>query len=175
MFGAVVLCVTLSGAGIAQQVVQQKDPRVRRVETEVRHELMTLPYYGIFDNLAFRVEPGGIVRLLGQVVRPTLKSDAEGRLKGIPGIEKVINDIEVLPVSPNDDRIRLDIARNIYRTETLERYGFQVNPSIHIIVKNGNVVLEGVVDSEGDKTIAGFKAREVGGVFDVKNNLTVDR
>ena len=175
MFGAVVLCVTLSGAGIAQQVVQQKDPRVRRVETEVRHELMTLPYYGIFDNLAFSVEPGGIVRLLGQVVRPTLKSDAEGRLRGIPGIEKVINDIEVLPVSPNDDRIRLDIARNIYRTETLERYGFQVNPSIHIIVKNGNVVLEGVVDSEGDKTIAGFKAREVGGVFDVKNNLTVGR
>ena len=175
MFGAVVLCVTLSGAGIAQQVVQQKDPRVRRVETEVRHELMTLPYYGIFDNLAFSVEPGGIVRLLGQVVRPTLKSDAEGRLKGIPGIEKVINDIEVLPVSPNDDRIRLDIARNIYRTDTLERYGFQVNPSIHIIVKNGNVVLEGVVDSEGDKTIAGFKAREVGGVFDVKNNLTVSR
>jgi hyperosmotically inducible periplasmic protein len=175
MFGAVVLCVTLSGAGIAQQVVQQKDPRVRRVETEVRHELMTLPYYGIFDNLAFRVEPGGIVRLLGQVVRPTLKSDAEGRLKGIPGIEKVINDIEVLPVSSNDDRIRLDIARNIYRTDTLERYGFQVNPSIHIIVKNGNVVLEGVVDSEGDKTIAGFKAREVGGVFDVKNNLTVSR
>ena len=175
MFGAVVLCVILSGAGIAQQVVQQKDPRVRRVETEVRHELMTLPYYGIFDNLAFRVEPGGIVRLLGQVVRPTLKSDAEGRLKGIPGIEKVINDIEVLPVSSNDDRIRLDIARNIYRTDTLERYGFQVNPSIHIIVKNGNVVLEGVVDSEGDKTVAGFKAREVGGVFDVKNNLTVDR
>jgi hyperosmotically inducible protein len=174
MFAAVVLCVTLSGLGV-QQVVQQKDPRVRRVETEVRHELMTLPYYGVFDNLAFRVEPGGIVRLLGQVVRPTLKSDAEGRLKGIPGIEKVINDIEVLPVSPNDDRIRLDIARNIYRTESLERYGFQVNPSIHIIVKNGNVVLEGVVDSEGDKTVAGFKAREVGGVFDVKNNLTVGR
>ena len=87
----------------------------------------------------------------------------------------MINDIEVLPVSSNDDRIRLDIARNIYRTDTLERYGFQVNPSIHIIVKNGNVVLEGVVDSEGDKTVAGFKAREVGGVFDVKNNLTVDR
>jgi hyperosmotically inducible protein len=175
MHAAAILCVTLFSVGVTPQVVQQKDPRTRRVETEVRHELMTLPYYGIFDNLAFRVELGGVVRLLGQVIRPTLKSDAEGRLKGIPGVERVINDIEVLPVSPNDDRIRLDIARNIYRTETLERYGFQVNPSIHIIVKNGNVVLEGVVDSETDKTIAGVKAREVGGVFDVKNNLAVDR
>jgi hyperosmotically inducible periplasmic protein len=175
MHAAAILCVTLFSVGVTPQVVQQKDPRTRRVETEVRHELMTLPYYGIFDNLAFRVEPGGVVRLLGQVIRPTLKSDAEGRLKGIPGVERVINDIEVLPVSPNDDRIRLDIARNIYRTETLERYGFQVNPSIHIIVKNGNVVLEGVVDSEADKTVAGLKAREVGGVFDVKNNLAVDR
>ena len=87
----------------------------------------------------------------------------------------MINDIEVLPVSPNDDRIRLDVARNIYRSEALERYGFQVNPSIHIIVKNGNVTLEGVVNTEADKNIAGVKAREVGGVFDVKNNLTVVR
>jgi hyperosmotically inducible protein len=174
MFAVAILCALLSAAGDAQ-VVQQKDARTRRVENEVRHELLALPYYGIFDNLAFRVEPGGMVRLLGQVVRPTLKSDAEARLKGIPGIEKVINDIEVLPVSPNDDRIRIDVARNIYRTETLERYGFQVNPSIHIIVKNGNVTLEGVVDNEADKNIAALKTREVGGVFDVKNNLTVAR
>ena len=174
MLPVAILCVALSAAADAQ-VVQQKDPRTKRVEYEVQRELVTLPYYGVFDNLAFRVEPGGVVRLLGQVVRPTLKSDAEGRLKGIPGIERVVNDIEVLPTSPNDDRIRLDVARNIYRTETLERYGFQVNPSIHIIVKNGNVTLEGVVDNEGDKNIAGLKAREVGGVFDVKNNLSVSR
>ena len=173
MHAAVILCVTLFS--VMPQVVQQKDPRTRRVETEVRHELLTLPYYGVFDNLAFRVEPGGVVRLLGQVNRPTLKSDAEGRLKGIPGIERVINDIEILPVSPNDDRIRIDVARNIYRTETLERYGFQVNPSIHIIVKNGNVTLEGVVDNEADKNIAGLKTREVQGVFDVKNNLQVEK
>src|SRR4029453_13200087 len=157
MHAAAILCVTLFSVGGTPQVVQQKDPRTRRVEIEVRHELMTLPSYAVFDNLAFRVEPGGVVRLLGQVVRPTLKSDAEGRLKGIPGVERVVNDIEVLPVSPNDDRIRLDIARNIYRTEALERYGFQVNPSIHIIVKNGNVVLEGGVANETDKTIESLK------------------
>ena len=87
----------------------------------------------------------------------------------------MINDIEVLPTSPADDRIRLAVARNIYRTEALERYGFQSQPSIHIVVKNGNVTLEGVVDSDQDKTIAGLKAREIGGVFDVKNNLVVDR
>lgn len=169
----VVLSVTLALPAVA--LTQEKDPRTRRVESEVQHELLMLPYYTVFDSLAFRVEPGGTVRLLGQVVRPTLKSDAERRLKGIPGIEKVINDIEVLPTSPADDRIRLAVARNIYRTDALERYGFQSQPSIHIVVKNGNVTLEGVVDSEQDKTVAGLKAREVGGVFDVKNNLTVDR
>ncbi len=154
---------------------QEKDARTRRVESEVQHELLMLPYYTVFDFLAFRVEPGGTVRLLGQVVRPTLKSDAERRLKGIPGIEQVINDIEVLPTSPADDRIRLAVARNIYRTETLERYGFQSQPSIHIVVKNGRVTLEGVVDNESDKTVAGLKAREIGGVFEVKNNLTAER
>ena len=169
----VVLSVTLLLPAVAPP--QEKDARTRRVESEVQHELLGLPYYTVFDFLAFRVEPGGTVRLLGQVVRPTLKSDAERRLKGVPGIEKVVNDIEVLPTSPADDRIRLAVARNIYRTEALERYGFQSQPSIHIVVKNGNVTLEGVVDSDQDKTIAGLKAREIGGVFDVKNNLVVDR
>ena len=171
MHSAVVLCVTLSLFG----GLQQKDARTRRIETEVQHELQMLPNYSVFDHLAFRVEPGGTVRLLGQVVRPTLKSEAERRLKGVAGVEQVINDIEVLPVSPGDDRIRLAIARNIYRTETLERYGFQADPSIHIVVKNGRVTLEGVVDNEADKTIAGMKAREVGGVFEVTNNLTVSK
>jgi hyperosmotically inducible protein len=154
---------------------QQKDSRTRQIESEVQHELLMLPYYTVFDFLAFRVEPGGTVRLLGQVVRPTLKSDAERRLKGIPGVESVINDIEVLPTSPGDDRIRVAVARNIYRADTLERYGFQSQPSIRIIVKNGRVTLEGVVDSEPDKAVAGIKAREIGGVFEVTNNLTVDR
>ncbi len=168
-----VLSVALALPAVA--LSQEKDARTRRVENEVQHELLMLPYYTVFDFLAFRVEPGGTVRLLGQVVRPTLKSDAERRLKGIPGIDTVINDIEVLPTSPADDRIRLAVARNIYRTDTLERYGFQSQPSIHIVVKNGRVTLEGVVDNESDKTVAGFKAREIGGVFEVKNNLAIER
>jgi hyperosmotically inducible periplasmic protein len=146
-----------------------------RLETDVQRELLALPYYTVFDFLAFRIEPGGTVRLLGQVVRPTLKSDAERRLKGIEGIDQVINDIEVLPTSPADERIRIAVARNIYRSDALDRYGFQVQPSIHIIVKQGRVTLEGVVDTETDKTVAGLKAREVGGVFDVKNNLAISR
>ena len=165
------LCLTLPDAAF----LQQKDPRTKRLENAIFQELMTLPYYGVFDNLAFAVEKGGVVRLLGHTIRPTLKSDAERRIKDLSGVEQVINEIEVLPTSPGDDRIRLAIARNIYRTDALERYGFQVNPSIHIIVKNGRVTLEGVVDNAGDKTIAGMKAREVGGVFEVTNNLRVER
>jgi len=169
------LCVAGMAASAFAQQAQQKDARTRRLEYEVQRELLMLTNYGIFDHLAFQVQPGGTVRLLGQVVRPTLKRDAEQRLKGVQGVEQVINDIEVLPVSQGDDRIRVAIARNIYRTESLERYGFQTQPSIRIIVKNGRVTLEGVVDNEGDKTIAGMKAREVGGVFEVTNNLVVAR
>jgi hyperosmotically inducible protein len=156
-------------------LAQEKDARTKRLEYEVQRELITLTNYGIFDHLAFQVQPGGTIRLLGQVIRPTLKSDAERKVKQISGVEQVINDIEVLPVSQGDDRIRLALARNIYRTESLERYGFQTQPSIRIIVKNGRVTLEGVVDNEGDKTIAGMKAREVGGVFEVTNNLVIAR
>jgi hyperosmotically inducible protein len=159
----------------ATALAQQQDARVRRLEFEVQRELLSLTNYGIFDHLAFQVQPGGTIRLLGQVTRPTLKSDAEARVKDVRGVEHIINEIEVLPVSQGDDRIRVAIARNIYRTESLERYGFQTQPSIHIIVKNGRVTLEGAVDNEADKTIAGMKAREVGGVFEVTNNLVVAR
>jgi len=165
------LCLTLA----APALQQDEDPRVRRVATEVQHELLMLPYYGVFDNLAFTVEKGGTVRLLGQVRRATLKDDSERRVKKIPGVDTVVNEIEVLPVSPFDDETRLAVARAIYRTPSLERYGFQVNPSIHIIVKGGHVTLEGVVDNEADKTVAGLKAREIGTVFDVKNNLRVEK
>jgi len=171
MVAAIALSIALAGMVPAQET----DARTSRIQAEVQHELITLPYYGVFDNLAFSVEKGGTVRLLGQVVRPTLKSDAEKRVKKIPGVDTVINEIEVLPVGGADNDIRLLIARNIYRTSSLERYGFQVNPTIHIIVKNGRVALEGVVDTEADKTVAGMKAREVGGVFEVKNNLRVER
>jgi hyperosmotically inducible protein len=164
-----VLTVVLAMIGAPQQ----RDSRTLRVESDVQRELMKLPNYTVFDFLAFKVEPGGTVRLLGQVVRPTLKSDAERRLKGIEGIEQVINDIEVLPVSPNDDRIRLAVARNIYRSDALDRYGFQSQPSIRIIVKQGRVTLEGEVDSQSDKAVAGLKAGEISGVFEVKNNLAI--
>ncbi len=145
-----------------------------RLAREVRHELVMLPYYGVFDNLAFKVE-GYKVTLLGQVTRPTLKSDAERVVKRIEGVESVDNQIEVLPVSPNDDRIRLAVYRAIYSQSALQRYGLQAVPPIHIIVKNGNVTLVGVVASESDKNIAGIRANGVPGVFKVDNQLTVEK
>jgi len=167
----IALTAVLSFVGPAQQ----KDSKTLRVEADVEHELFMLPYYTVFDFLAFRVEPSGTIRLLGAVVKPTLKSDAERRVKRVEGVDTVINDIEVLPVSQTDDAIRVAVARNIYHSNALDRYGFTSQPPIHIIVKKGNVVLEGVVDSESDKSVAGLKAREVNGVFDVKNNLSVAR
>lgn len=169
------LVIALSAVLSLVAPAQQKDSRTLRVEADVERELFMLPNYTVFDFLAFRVEPGGTIRLLGAVVRPTLKSDAERRAKRVEGVDTVINDIEVLPVSPTDDAIRLAVARNIYKSTALDRYGFQSQPPIHIIVKQGRVTLEGFVDSESDKSVAGLKAREIGGVFDVKNNLSVAR
>ena len=156
-------------------VVAQVSPRAEeRVKREVRHELVMLPYYGVFDNLAYKVE-GYTVTLMGQVTRPTLKSDAENVVKKIEGVEHVKNEIEVLPLSPNDDRIRRATYRAIYGHPGLDRYGLQAVPPIHIIVTNGNVTLEGVVANEGDKNLAGIRANGVSGVFSVKNNLRVEK
>ena len=142
---------------------------------EVRHELVTLPYYNIFDNLSFSVN-GGTVTLQGQVTDPVLKSSAENVVKRIEGVTQVINNIEVLPLSPNDNQIRRAVARAIYGNSALaDRYGFQAMPSIHIIVKNGNVTLEGVVANEMDKNIANVQANSVPGVFSVTNNLRVEK
>lgn len=146
---------------------------LRGIEREVRHELVMLPYYGVFDNLTFQVS-GPTVTLGGQVSRPTLKSSAENVVKDIEGVDKVVNNIEVLPVSPMDDRIRLATFRAIYGHTALNRYALQAVPPIHIIVRNGNVTLEGVVASEADKNIANIQARGVPDVFDVKNNLRVE-
>ena len=156
-----------------QKFVNVSDRAWNRVEREVRHELVTLPFYGVFDNLAFKVD-GGTVTLLGQVSRPTLKTDAERVVRSIEGVESVINRIEVLPLSPYDDRIRLATYRTIYGNTALNRYALQAVPPIHIIVKNGNVTLEGVVANEGDKNIADIRARSVPGVFSVTNNLRVE-
>jgi BON domain len=145
-----------------------------RIAREVRHELVMLPYYGVFDDLAFRVE-GGTVVLMGQVSRPTLKSDAENVTKRVEGVTRVVNEIEVLPLSPMDDQIRLAVYRAIYGDPALStRYGYRALPSIHIIVKNGNVTLEGVVANEADKNIVNMRAKGVANVFAVNNNLRVE-
>ena len=141
---------------------------------EVRHQLVMLPYFGVFDDLGFTVD-GSTVKLVGEVTRPTLRSDAENVIKRLDGVTKVVNEIEVLPLSPNDDRIRLAAYRAIYSDAVLStRYGFRALPSIHIIVKNGNIRLEGVVANEGDKNIAGLRANGVHGVFSVRNELRVE-
>ncbi len=145
-----------------------------KVAKEVRHELVMLPFYTVFDNLAFRVD-NGKVTLFGQVTRPTLRSDAENVVKRIEGVTSVDNQIEVLPVSPNDDRIRLAVYRAIFSRAPLQRYALGAIPSIHIIVKNGNVTLVGVVDNEADRNMAGIAANGVPGVFSVKNELQVQR
>jgi hyperosmotically inducible periplasmic protein len=139
---------------------------------EVRHQLLLLPYYSVFDNLAFKVE-GDKVTLSGQVVRPTLKSDAEAAVKSIESVAGVTNNIEVLPVSPMDDQLRRTVYRAIYSDTVLFRYGESAVPSIHIIVKNGNVTLVGVVDNESDRNLANLRANQVPNVFSVKNDLAV--
>jgi hyperosmotically inducible protein len=152
--------------------LQQNEPKSRNLIQEVRHQLVLLPYYSVFDNLAFRVE-GDTVILEGQVVRPTLKSDAENVVKKIEGVSKVVNNIEVLPPSPMDDQIRRAVYRAIYGDPALSRYAESAVPSIHIIVKNGSVTLVGVVDSETDKNLAYMRASGVPNVFSVKNELVV--
>ncbi len=147
---------------------------VERIQKEVRHELVMLPYFGVFDNIAFKVD-GYNVTLLGQVTKPTLKSDAEGVVKRIEGVEKVDNQIEVLPLSPMDDRLRQRLFRAIYGFASLQRYDMPVIKPIRIIVNKGHVTLEGVVDSEADKNVANIRANGVSGVFSVKNNLVVSK
>jgi hyperosmotically inducible protein len=147
---------------------------VDRIAKEVRHELVMLPYYGVFDNLAFKVDPNGTVTLLGQVTRPTLKSDAENVVKDVEGVTKVVNQIQVLPLSSTDDRIRIAEYRAIFGQPGLDRYAMQAVPPIHIIVDNGKVTLEGVVANQGDKDRAGIQANTVPGVFSVTNNLRVE-
>jgi hyperosmotically inducible protein len=171
-----VLCVFcfVSISAIAQNSQRdQVSPKSQdRIAREVRHELLMLPYFGVFDNLAYKVN-GDTVTLLGQVVRPSLKSDAENSIKRIEGIEKVDNQIEVLPPSPMDDQIRIAEYRAIYGYPALERYALGVQKPIRIIVKNGRVTLEGAVDSEADKNLAGVRANGVPGTFAVTNNLQV--
>jgi hyperosmotically inducible protein len=148
------------------------DQPAGRIVKEVRHELIMLPYLDVFDNLTYGVD-AGVVTLSGQVTRPTLKTDAERVVKSIEGVEKVNNQIEVLPVSINDDRLRRSLYRAIYGSASLNRYNLPVIKPIRIIVKNGNVTLEGIVDNQADKSVANIRANGVHGVFSVTNNLRV--
>ena len=147
---------------------------IDRLAEQVRKELVTLPYYSVFDNFAFQID-GSKVILKGQVSRPTLKSGAERVVERLEEVTEVVNEIEVLPVSPNDDRIRRAVFRAIYYHPTLSRYSYRSVPPIHIIVKNGDVTLEGVVNTKGEKTIAGLQANGTSGVFSVMNNLAVEQ
>jgi hyperosmotically inducible protein len=176
LFVTALLCAPAFGlanyaaAGARGDKNQRNEPK--SMANEVRHRLVMLPWYSVFDNLAYKVE-GDKVTLYGQVTRPTLKSDAEAVVKGIEGVSTVVNNIEVLPPSPMDDQLRRALYRAIYGDPGFSRYSIQAVPSIHIIVKNGNVTLEGVVDSEADKNLAGIRANQVPNVFSVKNNLVV--
>jgi hyperosmotically inducible protein len=178
LFVATLMAVQLTAlpnapASASPQSKNQNEPKSQQELTkEVRHQLVMLPYYSVFDNLAYRVE-GDKVILEGQVVRPSIKSDAEAAVKSVSGVSSITNNIEVLPPSPMDDQLRRTLYRAIYGEPSLSRYGFAAVASIHIIVKNGNVTLEGVVDSEGDKNLANLRANGVPNVFSVKNNLQV--
>ncbi len=170
---AVFAAALIAWISASAQPQQDASPKAAaRIQKEVRHELIMLPYLGVFDNLAYKVD-GYNVTLYGQVTRDTLKSDAEKVVKGIEGVEHVDNQIEVLPISPMDDRLRVRLYRAIYGDGALEHYALGVVKPIRIIVKNGHVTLEGVVDNEGDKTLAFMRANGVSGVFSVTNNLQV--
>jgi len=163
----------LASAAWAQGNQAQVSPRAEeRIQKEVRHQLLLLPYLTVFDNLAYKVE-GYKVTLLGQVTQPVLKSDAENAVKHIEGVEQVDNQIEVLPTSPMDDGLRRRLYAAIYGYPGFEKYAMPVVKPIRIIVKNGHVTLEGVVDSEADKNVAGLRASGVPGIFSVTNSLQV--
>jgi hyperosmotically inducible protein len=163
------------GNAFAKAKAQPQGMVNARLIKQVRHELATLPYYGVFDWLEFEARPDNTVALRGQVVRPTTKSDAEGRVREIDGVSKVINEIEVLPLSPQDDRLRMALYRKLYGFDSpLFRYATQAIPSIHIIVDRGRATLKGVVANKGDAQLAYIRARSVPGLFDVKSDLQIE-
>jgi hyperosmotically inducible periplasmic protein len=148
-------------------------PAPQSLEAKVRHQLNMLPYYGVFDNLSFRVD-GSKVTLFGEVARPVLKYDAESAIKHIEGVSQVESHIEVLPLSNFDDQIRLRTARAIYGYPALSRYALGTHPPIHIVVKNGNVTLAGVVANSMDRDLAYLRANAIPGAFSVTNELRID-
>jgi hyperosmotically inducible protein len=178
--GVLVLGTTgLAFAGSTDQASQQVTSSVnqhleQRLSGEVRHELNMIPQFTVFDNLAYRVD-GSTVILVGQVRDAIVKDSAEARVKHLEGVERVDNQIEILPASFNDDRIRRQVARAVFNDPRLFNYGIQSVPPIHIIVKNGHVNLEGMVRTQTDKDDAFIRANGVSGVFSVQNNLQVEQ
>lgn len=172
MIGNVVLGAVLSvGFAAAKTVVPLTDSGI---EQRTGHEIRMYPRYTIWDNIAYRVQNGN-VELMGEVSQPYKKQDLQRIVQRIPGVVSVVNNIKVLPLSPNDDRLRLQVARAIFRDPVLSRYAMQPIPSIHIIVDNGHVTLEGIVDSETAKNVAGIRANGAGLSFGmVTNNLRVE-
>ena len=166
------LMVVLALVVLSASVALAAPPAQQRTLDKVHKELVTLPYYGVFDNLAYKVE-GDTVTLYGQVRNPITRHDAERRVARIEGVNHVINQIEVLPVSGFDDTTRARVYRAVFRSGSLYRYAMGANPSIHIIVRNGRVTLEGVVSNQMDSQLAYMAARGVPGVFSVTNNLRV--
>jgi hyperosmotically inducible protein len=169
-----ILTAIFAATMASSQSAPASDGAKVRIAKETRHEILTLPYFDVFDNIEFRVD-GYNVTLMGQVTRPTLKSDAESAVKGIEGVESVSNQIEVLPLSPNDDRLRVALYRAIYGFSSLQRYALPVIKPIRIIVKNGHLTLEGIVNNEADKNVVKLRANGVHGVFSVTNNLRVEK
>jgi hyperosmotically inducible protein len=169
---APVVVILLSLVSALGQNAQPSQKAEARIQKEVRHQILLLPYLSVFDNIEYKVN-GYDVTLLGQVTQPTVKSDAGHAVKSIEGVENVDNQIEVLPPSPSDDRLRRQLFGAIYGFPSLQRYGLPVIKPIRIIVKSGHVTLERVVDSETDKNTAGIRANTVPGIFEVKNNLQV--
>lgn len=168
-------------AGISNQPQQQAQaqqplsPRGQeRLQTEVAHALNMLPTYSIFDLLSYQVQGSSVV-LSGKVRTLGLKSAAEDSVKKIEGVEKVQNNIEVLPPSAGDDHLRVEVARVLFNTPGLQPYAMGAVPPIHIIVENGRVTLEGIVNSQGDKDLAGLKANTIPGIFSVTNDLRVEK
>jgi hyperosmotically inducible protein len=159
----------------SQQITNTADARLeQRLSKGVRHELNMIPQFTVFDNLAYRVD-GGTVTLFGQVRNGIVKDSAEARVKHLEGVARVDNQIEILPASFNDDRIRRQVARAVFNDPRLFNYAIQPTPPIHIIVKNGHVDLEGVVRTQAEKDDAFIRANGVSGVFSVQNNLQVEQ
>ena len=169
LFLAVVFAASLAAAAPAGQAGERA--AYEQLAKKVRKELVTLPWYGVFDNLAYEID-GSTVTLSGQVVQPSTRKDAERRVRKLKGVERVVNNIEVLPLSGFDDSVRANTYRALMGWNSpLFRYGRGVNPSIHIVVRGGHVTLEGVVSNEGDRRLASILTNSVPGVFSVTNNL----